>query len=454
MEIGDQIMKSDNEVLNEDALFDQEKIAEMLGIDIKNVHDLPSEPTEHRSVGIIGTSGHVDHGKSTLTQALTGKFPATYSEELIRGITIKLGYSHLDVMICPGEPFPRALVSNANPKCKGRRKPRHLRCYSILDHPGHEILISTMLAGASIIDYGLVVIAANEPCPMPQTREHVLALQSLGIKDIIVAQNKIELVSKEQAIANHKQIVDFFSNETEYESPPIIPVSAALGINVDVLLAAILHYFRPISLKKSGAPLMYIARSFDANLPGTDPQNLVGGAVGGALKSGELKVGDEIEIRPGYITEKGDAIPLFSEIVSIRTDGGHSIEKALPHGLIGIATNLDPGIAKEDGLAGSVLGKPDQLPPIIKDITVKHLYLFPKIVGTKVETKNYPLKKGERILVNIGTNVNLGVVVSSADDEAEITLVRPVAMPKGEIVALSRLVEREYRLIGYGKLDY
>jgi len=446
---------SDFEVAkNEKELFDKTRLAELLGIEYAKIPDLPTEPKEHRSVGIIGTAGHVDHGKSTLTQALTGKFPATYSEELIRGITIKLGYSHLDIMICPNERLPEGLVSNANPKCSTRKKPRHLRCYSILDHPGHEILISTMLAGASIIDYGLVVIAANEPCPMPQTREHVIALQSLGIRDIIVVQNKIELVSKEDAFKNYQQIVSFFENETDYGIPPIIPVSAALGINIDLVLAAILQYFKPREIKTNGDPLMYVARSFDANLPGTEPDKLLGGALGGALKSGELKIGDEIEIRPGYITEKGDAIPLYSEVVSIRTDGGHSIDHAVPHGLIGIATNLDPGLTKEDGLAGCVLGKPNRLPPIVKDIRVTNLYLFPKIVGTKVETKNYPLRKGERILVNVGTNINLGIVENSSDEEAEIKLLRPISMPKGEIVALSRLVEREYRLIGYGRLDY
>jgi len=289
---------------------------------------------------------------------------------------------------------------------------------------------------------------------MPQTREHVMALQALGIKDIIVIQNKIELVSKEDALKNYQQIVNFFENETIYGVPPIIPVSAALGINIDLVLAAILQYFKPRLSKRDGSPLMYIARSFDANLPGTEPNALVGGALGGALKKGELKVGDEIEIRPGYIEENGKNTPLYSEIVSIRTDGGHSLEVATPHGLIGIATNLDPGLTKEDGLAGNVLGKPDTLPPVIKRIRVKDLYMFPKIVGARVEIKNYPLKKGERVLINVGTNINLGIVEESDNDEAEISLIRPISMPRGEVVAISRLIEREYRLIGYGKLEY
>jgi len=439
---------------NEKELLNKSMLAEILGIDLDKLEDLPESPVEHRSVGIIGTAGHVDHGKSTLTEALTGKFPATHSRELLQGITIKLGYSHLDIYLCPNSRLPECLVSNARPICKGSERPKHLRCYSILDHPGHEILISTMLAGASIIDYGLVVIAANEPCPMPQTREHVTALEVMGVKDIIVAQNKIELVSKEKLYENYKQIINFFKNETSYGIPPIIPVSAALRINIDILLAAILQFFKPKQINREGDPIFYVARSFDPNLPGTHPEKLIGGALGGALKRGELKVGDEIEIRPGYITEDNKAIPLFSEIVSIQTDGGHKLERAWPHALIGIATKLDPGITKADGLAGCVMGKPDHLPPIVQKIHVKKIKMFPKIIGAKIDMKNPPLRKGEQVLLNIGTNKNLGIIEYTDGEEAEVSLLRPLAMPKGEIVAISRLVEREYRLVGYGILDY
>ena len=432
---------------------DPKKVLEALGIDPEN---LKPEPEEHRPVGIIGTAGHVDHGKSTLTQALTGKFPDTYSEELIRGITIKLGYSHLDVLVCENCPYPSMFTSNSNPKCPKdcQGEPLHARCYSILDHPGHEILISTMLSGASIIDYGIVVIAADEPVPMPQTREHVTALQMMGVKNIIVAQNKIELVSKEEAVKNYKQIVEFFKNETEYGVPPIIPVSAALGINIDVLLAAIMAKFKPHEIKTSGDPIMYIARSFDPSLPGTHPKDLIGGAVGGALKEGQLKVGDEIEIRPGLVTKDGEIITLYSEVVSIRTDGGHSLDVAYPHSLIGVATNLDPTATKADRLAGSVLGKPGTLPEIVRKITIKDVSLLPKIIGAKVELDNPPIKKDEVLMVTVGTNINLGKVVGVHDGDIELILSRPIAFPKGEKVGLGRMVEREYRLIGYGILDY
>ena len=433
------------------------KFDELLGIlnmDISDIEKLPREPHKHESVAIIGTAGHVDHGKSTLTEAITGKFPSTHSEEITRGITIYLGYSHLDIFACTDGEGIQRLTSNAEKKCPKKTKMHHIRCYSILDHPGHEILVSTMLSGASLIDYGLVVIAANEQCPMPQTREHVAALEVMGIEKIICVQNKIELVSERDLRKNYSQIVEFFEKETRYGVPPIIPVSAALRINMEFVLAAILQYFPPKKPKAEGPAMMYIARSFDTNRPGTPIDKLIGGVIGGALVSGELKVGDEIEIRPGYITEEGEIIPLYSEIVGIRSDIGQPLESAHPHMLIGVATNLDPRLAKSDGLVGNIAGRSKDLPPIVDKIIVKKINMFEKIIGTRIERRNYPLKKGEEIIINTGTYTTLAMVDSIQDDEAEFILARPIAIPKGERVAILREIDREYRLVGYGVLDY
>ncbi len=431
-----------------------DELIDILNISMEDIEGLPKEPSKHESVAIIGTAGHVDHGKSTLTEAITGKFPSTHSEEITRGITIYLGYSHLDIFACASDGTLKKLVSNADKKCPKKLRMHHIRCYSILDHPGHEILISTMLSGASIIDYGLVVIAANEPCPMPQTREHVAALEVMGVDKIICVQNKIELVGEHDLRKNYNQIVEFFEKETQYGIPPIIPVSAALRINMEFVLAAILQYFPPKKPEKGGPPIMYIARSFDPNRPGTSIDKLIGGVIGGALISGELKIGDEIEIRPGHITEEGEIIPLYSEVVGIRSDIGQPLESAHPHMLIGIATDLDPSLAKSDGLVGNIAGKPKDLPPIVDKVIIKKVNMFEKIIGTRIERRNYPLKKGEEIIINVGTYTTPAMIDSIQDDEAELVLSRPIAIPKGERVAILREIEREFRLVGYGLLDY
>ncbi|HYA54160.1 MAG TPA: GTP-binding protein, partial [Thermoplasmata archaeon] len=123
----------------------------------------------------IGLVGHVDHGKTTLTQALTGEWTDRHSEELKRGISIKLGYADAAFYKCPNCPEPSGYsVEPKCPSCGGEAK--FLRAVSFVDAPGHETLMATMLSGAAIMDGALLLVAANEHCPQPQTREHLYAL--------------------------------------------------------------------------------------------------------------------------------------------------------------------------------------------------------------------------------------------------------------------------------------
>src|SRR3989344_3879582 len=146
----------------------------------------------------LGMIGHVDHGKTTLTEKLTGKWTDTHSEELKRGITIRLGYANFSIY-----------KTKEGYTTKKDKDAKLLRNISIVDAPGHETLMATMLSGAAIMDGALLLIAANEECPQPQTKEHLMALEIIGIKQIVIVQNKIDLVSKEEALENYKQIKDF-----------------------------------------------------------------------------------------------------------------------------------------------------------------------------------------------------------------------------------------------------
>ena len=231
----------------------------------------------------IGMVGHIDHGKTTLLQALTGKFADTHSEELKRGITIKLGYADIEIYEDKG---------NYNIEKKGKL----LRHVSFIDSPGHEMLMATMLSGAAIIDAAILVVAANEGIK-PQTREHLVALQAKKINKIIIVQNKIDLVSKQQALKNYKDIKEFVKG-TIAENASVIPVSAQQKVNIDLIYKALGEIEIPERNEKS-EPVFIIARSFDINRPGTEAGKLHGGVLGGALKQGVLKVGDEIEIKPG-----------------------------------------------------------------------------------------------------------------------------------------------------------
>jgi len=245
----------------------------------------------------IGLFGHVDHGKTTLTEKLSGKWTDTHSEELKRGITIRLGYADAVFRKCPkckgGEAYT---VSEVCPKCSS--KTEVLRKVSFVDAPGHESLMATMLSGATIIDGALLLVAANEKCPQPQTREHLMALKIIGVKQLVVVQNKIDLVSEEAALENYKQIKRFLEL-TDYKDAPVIPVSAQYGVNISYLIEAIEEHIKTPKRDPSKEPIFLVARSFDINKPGTEPEKMVGGVLGGALIQGELKVGETIEIRPG-----------------------------------------------------------------------------------------------------------------------------------------------------------
>jgi translation initiation factor 2 subunit 3 len=135
-----------------------------------------------------------------------------------------------------------------------------------------------MLSGAAIVDAAILLIAANEECPQPQSEEHLMALNIVGIKNIIIVQNKIDLVSEEDAIKNYNKIKEFIKG-TVAENSPIIPLSAKLKINIDALINEIVNLKVPERDLKKDA-FMLIARSFDVNKPGTDVEKIVGGVLG------------------------------------------------------------------------------------------------------------------------------------------------------------------------------
>jgi len=242
----------------------------------------------------IGVVGHIDHGKTTLLSKLSGKFTDTHSEELKRGITIKLGYADATIYKCGNEYSTKEIKDK---KCEP------LRYISFIDAPGHEMLMATMLSGAAIIDAAILVIAANEGIK-PQTREHFMVLQAKKIKNIIIVQNKIDLVSKEKALESYKEIKEFVKG-TFAENAPVIPISTLQEINIDKITEALLKIEIP-DREIKGEPIFLVARSFDINRPGTKIENLKGGVLGGVLKKGKLKVGDEIEIKPGLSLKKSN----------------------------------------------------------------------------------------------------------------------------------------------------
>ncbi|MBW2996011.1 translation initiation factor IF-2 subunit gamma [Candidatus Woesearchaeota archaeon] len=393
----------------------------------------------------IGMVGHVDHGKTTLVKALSGIWTDTHSEEIKRGITIRLGYA--DAVFYRCEKCKKFVVSK---KCSCGGKASVVRKVSFVDAPGHESLMATMLSGATIMDGAILLIAANETCPQPQTREHLMALKISGIKNVVVVQNKIDTVSKEDAVKNYKEIKAFLKG-TDYEKSHVIPVSAQQNINVDVLIEGIEKTIPTPKRDPKANPLMFVARSFDINKPGAAPDSLVGGVLGGALKQGVLRVGEEIEIKPGLgIEDKNQKkwIPIKTVIADLKT-GGKSVKEVGPGGSIGVMTALDNTVVKSDSLAGSVVGLHGQLPPVWNDLSLD-VHLLERVVGAEEDLKVEAIKMKEPLMLNVNSAATVGVVTELGKDSVKCILKLPVCADVGSNVTISRRIGTRFRLIGYG----
>ena len=385
----------------------------------------------------VGIVGHIDHGKTTLSSRLTGKFTDTHSEELKRGITIKLGYANTTIYK-DGDSY------------NNEKKGSALRYVSFIDAPGHEMLMATTLSGASIIDAAILVVAANEGIK-PQTKEHFMALQAKKIKNIIIVQNKIDLASEQQILKNYKELKEFVKG-TYAENAPIIPISAQQNINVDKIFEAL----SKIELEKKDVdsdPVFLIARSFDINRPGTEINKLKGGTLGGILKRGKLSVGDEIEIKPGLSIKKDNSYSyetLKAKIISI-FKGNDYVKESFPGASISIETSLDPYLTKTDSLIGSVISKTGCLPEISHKIKLK-IEIFDEVFGAKEKKKTDSIKIKEMLMLSVNTGITVGIVEKISNDEIELNLNMPVVPLVGENIGVARNIDGHWRLIGSGIL--
>jgi len=416
----------------------------------------------------IGTIGHVAHGKSTLVKAISGVHTVKFKNELERNITIKLGYANAKIYRCSNEkcPGPGCYRSTGSsnpdrfpcdrPNCGGEFV--CVRHVSFVDCPGHDILMSTMLNGAAVMDAALLIVAGNEPCPQPQTSEHLAAVEIMQLKNLLILQNKIDLINETQARDQCDQIKNFVQG-TVADGSPIIPISAQLKYNIDVVCEYLCKKVPvPIRDFTSDARLI-VLRSFDVNKPGSEVEQLKGGVAGGSIIKGILRVGQEIEVRPGIVSKTSDGRvqckPIYSRIVSLFAEQ-NSLQYAVPGGLIGVGTKIDPTLCRGDRLVGHVLGAVGTLPDIFTEIEITY-FLLRRLLGVRTETgkkaaKVAKLSKAEILMVNIGSLSTGGRVTAVKGEAAKITLTDPICTEVGEKIALSRRIEKHWRLIGWGTI--
>ena len=395
---------------------------------------------------IAGNGAIVCHN-TTMTQAITGVWTSAHSEELRRGITIKVGYADAAFYKCDNCPPPDCYwTSPVCEKCGGEAK--LLRVVSFVDCPGHESLMANMLSGAAVMDGSILVIAANEKVPQPQTREHLQALQMLGMKHIVIAQNKVDLVTDKEAAQSYQAIKTFVAGSVA-AGAPIIPISAQHKLNIDALIQAIEQNIPTPQRNEDAPPLMQVLRSFDVNHPGLASSQLAGGVVGGTLLQGSFTIGEEIEMRPGIIEEGASkAEPVKTKITALMSSAGKT-DKVHPGGLIAVGTQLDPFYTRSDSLVGAIIGRPGELPPVIESLSMD-VKLFDTAVGTQELVKVDKIRMQEILRLNIGTGVTVGIVSSSRDTVVDSKLKKPVCASKGDKIAISRRIGERWRLIGAG----
>lgn len=306
---------------------------------------------------ILGTAGHIDHGKTSLVKMLTGVETDRLAEEKQRGITIELGFASLDL---------------GNQQRVG-----------VVDVPGHERFVRQMIAGATGIDCALLVIAADDGV-MPQTREHTQIMELLGVANLVVALTKIDLVDPEWIELVTADIASFLET-TPYSNAPIIPCSSVTGAGKDELLATLADTFATITRSHTAKQQLIrlpIDRVFTLKGAGT--------VVTGTLWSGTLSVDNEVEVYPRAITTRARSIQVHNTDVTKASPGQRT------------AVNL-VGVAKEDIHRGDTLCTPGTL----RDCT----HFDARFTYLGEEGSDRTFVSGTRIHINHGTTEVLGRIL-------------------------------------------
>jgi translation initiation factor 2 subunit 3 len=386
----------------------------------------------------IGVVGHVDHGKTSLTSKLTGKWTDRHSEEVKQGISIKLGYADAEFYKEPSLKGIQAYTIYKKHPLTGN-KTEFIKKVSFVDAPGHETLMAVMLSGATLLNGAILVVSANEDFPQPRTVEHLQALKLHGIKNLVVAQNKIDLVTKEDAIKNYNQLRKFLDDEG-YKNSPIIPTSAHFDTNIDALIYALIKNIPSPDFDTSAPLKMQIVRSFDINKPGSEINNLIGGILGGAILQGTAKLGQEVWLYPGI--EK----PIKLIIKSLNS-GGVEFNKAFPGGLIAVGTDLDPLYCTSDKMVGQLICEEKSKPLMSEKLDIDY-----NKIERLLEQNKTPLNVGEKVVLIIGSAAHIGQIKKIKNNNIEIILNKPAIYYKNDTIVISRNINSRWRLSGYGKV--
>ena len=335
---------------------------------------------DYQPIMNIGMIGHVSDGKTTIPRKLTGTLTQKHSSERQKNLTIRLGYANAKICKCSSCSEPECYFSVSSdvmeyicPTCMSQAK--LMNHISFVDCPGHNMLMSTMLNGTSVMDYTILVEStANVNFPAPQTIEHFKCIKSMGITNILTILNKIDLIKKDKASEMCYKLQEFL--DSHKCNSKIIPTSATHEINMDIICMILANLPKPLELSNNNSKAnnsyqsdnklpkrnidkikMPIIRSFNINKPGTSVKDLQGGVVGGSIQYGIINKSDNLFLVPGMVYQEDNIFkvkPIKCKVESINSEK-NILDKATSGGLIGIKMNIDPGLTADDGLIGNVL---------------------------------------------------------------------------------------------------
>lgn len=395
----------------------------------------------------VGMIGSVSNGKSSLTKTLTGIKTQKHSSENERNITIKLGYANIKIYQCPTCPKPQCYQNYASDvfsaTCKICQTVMELKKHiSFVDCPGHNLLMATMLNGACVMDSSIIVESvANNDMPAEQTAEHLIATNIMELDSAFACMNKIDITNKNNTIKNMNKLNDYIK-EKKGKSLPIVPISANLGINTDVVCEYICDLIKEPERDLESDAKMIIIRSFNINKQNTKISNLQGGVVGGTLIQGILNINDTVEILPGFLSKiknKWCYKPIIATIESINSEK-NNLEKAIPGGLIGVKLSVDPSLTASDGLVGSTLikynGKHNENYKVYDEIFI--------VLEKTFRENNTKLKKNDTIIINYNAYNVKGNIIKIKNNKMKIELIdRPLCVTIGDYVTVSKPINND-----------
>lgn len=371
----------------------------------------------------IALVGHVMNGKTTLVKALTGIETKRDSAEQASGRTIKLGYANCILWQCDicgniSTTSQNEYTKKNRPFCCGKELSEKHRI-SFLDCPGHHSYIRNMVKGTSVVDGAIIVVDSRGDKLGPQTIEHLSVLEVLGVKNVIIAQNKVDLVTKEKCVQNYRMIQKELSGSS-FEHCKIIPISAQKNTGMDFFRRELLSMIDRVSEREKGEKreekseqdcVFSVIRSFDINKPGSTIDQLKGGVLGVSISQGKLRCGDCVTLLPGILRMVNGVVKNFPVKTKVNTiySENFQLQEAEKGGLYGIGTCVDPFLTRQDQCVGilGVVRKDEQTKlDIVNRISMR-------IFKLKTEDKG---DKGDKITVGgeykliIGSNVVKGRV--------------------------------------------